>query len=207
MIKCFLNQVPFSLLTQPRLPSTLVQMFLRSDWYQLTEETVVLVLYGKDLKEKNLSINAESNKITVLYPDESIAFASELAHPVDHKRTTVNFSVPKVEITLYKQDPSINWNSLAPAVTTQSTTSRQDKWSKVTVSKEEEEEPTSGDVESFFKSIYANADEDSRKAMIKSFTESGGACLSTNWKDVAQKKVEYVPYDSKKKNGQNKDKE
>jgi suppressor of G2 allele of SKP1 len=183
-------------------------MSLRSDWYQLTQQTVVLVLYGKDLKEKNLSINVESNKINVLYPDESIAFAIELAHPVDSQRTTVKYSAPKVEITLYKQDPSINWNSLAPAsAATAESTSKQDKWSKVSISKEDAEEPTSGDVESFFKSIYANADEDSRKAMIKSFTESGGACLSTDWKDVARRKVEYVPYDSEKKGEQKEEQE
>ncbi len=31
--------------------------------------------------------------------------------------------------------------------------------------------------------------------MIKSFTESNGTCLSTNWTDVGAKKVEVTPPD------------
>lgn len=41
-----------------------------------------------------------------------------------------------------------------------------------------------------FKTIYQNADEDKRRAMIKSFQTSGGTALSTDWKDVATKDYE-----------------
>ncbi|KAL4886340.1 hypothetical protein BJY04DRAFT_178924 [Aspergillus karnatakaensis] len=50
-------------------------------------------------------------------------------------------------------------------------------------------------VDGFFKKLYAGADEDTRRAMIKSFTESNGTSLSTNWGEVGQGKVE--PYESK----------
>lgn len=54
-----------------------------------------------------------------------------------------------------------------------------------------------------FQQIYTNLDDDGRKAMMKSFTESSGTVLSTNWKEVGQKKVdvsapegmEYKKYD------------
>lgn len=42
----------------------------------------------------------------------------------------------------------------------------------------------------FFKEIYKNADEDSRRAMMKSFATSNGTVLSTNWKDVKDKDYE-----------------
>ncbi|VEL29252.1 unnamed protein product [Protopolystoma xenopodis] len=46
-----------------------------------------------------------------------------------------------------------------------------------------------------FRDIYSNATEETRKAMIKSFTESAGTVLSTNWKEVSKGKVEIKPPD------------
>jgi suppressor of G2 allele of SKP1 len=34
-------------------------------------------------------------------------------------------------------------------------------------------------------------DEDTRRAMMKSFVESNGTVLSTNWKEVGEKPVEF----------------
>lgn len=45
-------------------------------------------------------------------------------------------------------------------------------------------------VDGFFKKLYANADPDTQRAMIKSYTESQGTSLSTNWDEVGTGKVE-----------------
>jgi len=42
----------------------------------------------------------------------------------------------------------------------------------------------------FFQGIYGNASDEARQAMNKSFVESNGTSLSTDWKDVGSKKLE-----------------
>ncbi|CAI0546445.1 unnamed protein product [Linum tenue] len=67
-------------------------------------------------------------------------------------------------------------------------------WDKLEaqVKKEEKDEKLDGDaaLNKFFREIYKDADEDTRRAMQKSFVESSGTVLSTNWKDVGSKKIE-----------------
>merc|ERR1712146_820060 len=41
-----------------------------------------------------------------------------------------------------------------------------------------------------FKEIYANASEETRRAMVKSFQTSGGTVLSTNWDEVGKSDYE-----------------
>ena len=50
-------------------------------------------------------------------------------------------------------------------------------------------------VNSFFSTLYKGADDDTKRAMMKSYQESNGTALSTNWSEVKKGKVETTPPD------------
>lgn len=59
-------------------------------------------------------------------------------------------------------------------------------WDKIVREAEAEDAKNSkSSVDAFFQQIYADASEEQRRAMVKSFQTSGGSVLSTNWAEVA----------------------
>ncbi|KAI3623414.1 hypothetical protein CBS14141_003675 [Malassezia furfur] len=77
----------------------------------------------------------------------------------------------------------------APAAAPSAAPRARSKWDALEV---EDDAPMGADAElnAFFKKLYADADDDTRRAMMKSFQESNGTALSTNWAEVSKKKTE-----------------
>ncbi|PQE23845.1 sgt1 and cs domain containing protein [Rutstroemia sp. NJR-2017a BBW] len=58
----------------------------------------------------------------------------------------------------------------------------------------DDDEDEEGDaMNNFFKKLYKNADPDTKRAMMKSYQESNGTALSTDWTDVSKGPVETKP--------------
>ncbi|VAH61886.1 unnamed protein product [Triticum turgidum subsp. durum] len=167
----------------------------RHDYYNTPTE-VVLTIFAKGVPADSVVVD----------------FGEQMIVPDKCKYTVLS---TKVEMRLAKAEP-VTWTSLdytgkpkapqkinVPAESAQrpsypSSKSKKD-WDKLEaeVKKQEKDEKLDGDaaLNKFFREIYSDADEDMRRAMMKSFVESNGTVLSTNWKDVGKKTVEGSPPD------------
>ncbi|KAI1964032.1 Cochaperone protein [Ophidiomyces ophidiicola] len=86
-----------------------------------------------------------------------------------------------------------DWDKVAAELSAKKATDTSDK-SKDADADSDLEEYNAGDpVDAFFKKLYANADDDTRRAMMKSYYESKGTALSTNWSEVGKGPVQEHP--------------
>lgn len=94
--------------------------------------------------------------------------------------------------TSYAKHKDLDWSRVATQELGKETSNQQDL------------DPSFGDyddsefdennsMEGFFKKTYANASDDSKRAMNKSFVESEGTVLSSNWNDIKDRTVEPHP--------------
>ena len=111
----------------------------------------------------------------------------------------------KVELKLKKASTGISWNKLegepesltrmsntvagAKPPSYPSSSKKAVDWSAVEKNVEEEKPEGEQALNALFQKIYADGSDEVRRAMMKSFAESGGTHLSTNWDDVKKETV------------------
>jgi suppressor of G2 allele of SKP1 len=81
-----------------------------------------------------------------------------------------------------------------PPVYPTSSKSGPKNWDKL-AEKEAADDEDEKDVNFFFKKLFKDGTPEQQRAMMKSFTESNGTALSTDWNDVSSRTVETVPPD------------
>ncbi|WBW72789.1 SGT1-like protein Git7 [Schizosaccharomyces osmophilus] len=182
----------------------------RFDWSQASS-TLSLDIYAKNVKPENLSVTIKTNCVSIhatLMDNSSYALNLDpLAHAVDVNGSSYRLFSTKIEVILKKQIPDRKWENLTktdndidlkhPQLTSGTTSkiSSKKNWDHLLDEVDKEEEEPTGDaaLTKLFQGLYQNADDDTRRAMMKSYSESNGTSLSTNWKDVGGRKFETRP--------------
>ena len=110
--------------------------------------------------------------------------------PSTKKATTSTSKPPSNSNSNKPSDPSSQKPSSPPS----SPPSENDNDNNNDIDDEYDSDTAGGDpVNGFFKKLFKGADPDTQRAMMKSYQESNGTALSTNWEEVGKGKVETTP--------------
>ena len=180
------------------------------DWYQ--NPSFVFISYKVSSPEvsQETEVTFEDAAVIITYKDQTIRL--ELSDQIVPGESVKQATAKKIELKLKKSLENVNWMGvekggeaklLATAIPTAGvevkpsypTSSKNKKnWDTIDkeIKKQEAEDKPEGDsaLNALFKQIYERADENTRRAMIKSYQTSGGTVLSTNWDEVAAKDYE-----------------
>jgi len=140
-----------------------------------------------------------------------------LCHPIDPTISSYEILTTKLSLKLTKASRGTKWASLESTEPLQQQDNKQqsgssiayptssrtgaknwDKLEKDAIKDAETWEKPEGDAaaNALFRDLYKNASPDVRRAMEKSYVESSGTALSTNWEEVSRGRVETKPPDS-----------
>ncbi|KAJ9476552.1 Protein SGT1 [Pseudozyma hubeiensis] len=193
----------------------------RFDFYQ-TDTAVTISIFVKSVAEDSLQVDIGSQSLHVKAVSsdtgsEFILRIDPLFSQVDVTSSSYKVLPTKIDVILHKAQPGVRWVSLqagsasvvsaATPTYAQSTAAprQKSKWDSFNTDTETDaaagssaDKPADGgeaDINAFFQKLYADADEDTRRAMMKSYQESGGTTLSTDWSKVGKGRVETTPPD------------
>lgn len=180
---------------------------IRNDWYQ-SNEAVTITIYAKKVDELSVKTKFRPRSAEISFPTSGSSEYSFDLEPlygeIVPEESLVRVFGTKLELTLVKKKPG-KWASLegdgstdsadpAPtalaALVYPSSAKKAINWSSFDI--KDEEEP-SGAGNDFFEKLYLGQDDDTRRAMMKSYVESNGTVLTTNWDEAKDKKFETSP--------------
>lgn len=115
--------------------------------------------------------------------------AQEATKPVHDAKPPSEASSPSTVIQDKGKGPASETASAPATYPTSSKTGKKD-WDNIGADIDSDEEK---DVNAFFKKLYKGSNPEQQRAMMKSFIESNGTSLSTDWNDVKDRTVETHP--------------
>lgn len=190
------------------------QSKIKYDWYQ-TESQVIITLMIKNVQKNDVNVEFSEKELSAsvkLPSGEDYNLKLRLLHPVIPEQSMFKVLSTKIEIKMKKPE-AIRWEKLegqgdvpkpkqfiADVKNLYPSSSHYTRnWDKLVgeIKEEEKNEKLEGDaaLNKLFQQIYSDGSDEVKRAMNKSFMESGGTVLSTNWSDVGKRKVEINPPD------------
>ncbi|XP_030892455.1 protein SGT1 homolog [Leptonychotes weddellii] len=190
------------------------QSKIKYDWYQ-TESQVIITLMIKNVQKNNVNVEFSEKELSALVKlssGEDYNLQLRLLHPIIPEQSTFKVLSTKIEIKMKKTE-AVRWEKLegqgdvpkpkqfiADVKNLYPSSSHYTRnWDKLVgeIKEEEKNEKLEGDaaLNKLFQQIYSDGSDEVKRAMNKSFMESGGTVLSTNWSDVGKRKVEINPPD------------
>nr|XP_012996373.1 protein SGT1 homolog [Cavia porcellus] len=187
---------------------------IKYDWYQ-TESQVIITLMIKNVQKNDVNVEFSEKELFALVKlssGEDYNLKLRLLHPIIPEQSTFRVLSTKIEIKMKKPE-AVRWEKLegqgdVPASKQfiadvknlyPSSSHYTRNWDKLVgeIKEEEKNEKLEGDaaLNKLFQQIYSDGSDEVKRAMNKSFMESGGTVLSTNWSDVGKRKVEINPPD------------
>lgn len=196
---------------------------IRHEWYQSQSTVTVDILARNipiettsiKIMETSLDVSFPIGNSQQLYS----LHINPLFAGIDSKKSSFRIATHKIEIVLQKSKSGFKWSALEgtkshnvsdsnetiiiPPIDALSvkpssktpvypTSSKSGPKNWDTLVQDENDDETDGP-DAFFKTLYKNADPDTKRAMMKSFQESNGTSLSTQWSDVSSRTFETVP--------------
>ncbi|CAE6469969.1 unnamed protein product [Rhizoctonia solani] len=184
----------------------------RHEFYE-TDEKLTLSVFVRNATPDQVNVKFTNHSVEFSYGDQQLNLAP-LRAGIDPAQSGYRVGKVKVEIWLVKLVHG-RWGTLVssgaePGLPIQSSAappsdppkSKTKNWDSIVAGipldaeRTLQDDPNAGGdaaLNTFFQQIYGNADEDTRRAMLKSYTESGGTSLSTNWDEVKKAPVEVKP--------------
>jgi len=184
----------------------------RHEFYE-TDEKLTLSIFDKGADPEKVTVKFEARSVVYTHEDKELSL-QPLKGQIDPEKSEYIVGKVKVEIRLVKMAPG-RWGTLVgdqpdpvatftptPAPSTE-TKKKHKNWDGITDKILSAEKPLTSDedpnvggdstVNEFFQKLFSGADEDTKRAMMKSYSESGGTTLSTNWDEVKKSSVEVKP--------------
>ncbi|XP_008852922.1 protein SGT1 homolog [Nannospalax galili] len=190
------------------------QSKIKYDWYQ-TESQVIITLMIKNVQKNDVNVEFSEKELSALVKlpsGDDYNLKLRLLHPIIPEQSTFKVLSTKIEIKMKKPE-AVRWEKLegqgdvptpkqfiADVKNLYPSSSHYTRnWDKLVgeIKEEEKNEKLEGDaaLNKLFQQIYSDGSDEVKRAMNKSFMESGGTVLSTNWSDVGKRKVEINPPD------------